>query len=97
MSCDACDLVPGLQGALETTDPVQLLVWAEAGGYGVPASVAARAAAVNVALNLGYPVNSSDREIFVSIILTRLRNLSYLTQGPSLAQPKGQWYGWKYA
>jgi hypothetical protein len=94
---DRTAILNGFQVALGTTDPVVLLQTAEAGAYGRDPSVAARAAAIAIITSLGYRLSSYSNSVqgnFVSLVLGQLASLRYLTTGPTLQNPRGNYYSW---
>jgi hypothetical protein len=79
------------EDALNCTDDVQLLLLAEAGGN-------PNAAFASIAAAIGYPLPNhiGNRQAFCSMIGTRLAALRYLTNGPTLACPRGNYYSWVF-
>jgi hypothetical protein len=93
-------VLAAFQLQLDGTNPITLLLTAEAAGRAVDQSTAANAAAVAVATSLGYaPSNydSSTGPALISMALTKLASLQYLCQGPSKAVPNGNYYSWSLA
>ena len=89
--------VAAFQGVLNSADPVTLLELAENGARGTGGNPAAFNGACNAIANyLGYPLalNNQYSEIFSSMIGTRLAGLRYLTNGPSLQYPQGNFYNY---
>jgi hypothetical protein len=86
------------QAALDATDHVSLLLTAEQAGRGVDSSVAGNTAAVAICSAIGFPVANHNRHrvIFISLALTKLQELRFLCQGPSLAVPRGNYYAWHF-
>lgn len=93
-------VVTAFEAALESADHVSLLLTAEAASRAASdGSVAAAAAATAVSAAIGYPFTSFDnsrRMFFQSAILGKLTSLRHLTEGPSLAHPRGNFYSWRY-
>jgi hypothetical protein len=83
------------QATLSAADPVSLLLEAEAGARSFGGFNGACNA---IAIFLGYPLvlNNSYSEIFCSMIGTRLAGLRYLTNGPSLQYPQGNFYNYVF-
>jgi hypothetical protein len=84
-----------LQGA----KPIELLLVAEAAGSATDQSGAFSAAAAAVAEYISYPLNNYDnslQRLFISLVGTYMVTLRYLTQGPSLAVPNGNYYNWNF-
>jgi hypothetical protein len=92
-------LLKAVQVALGSADGVSLLLLAEAAGSAVDPSVAPRAAAVAVLASVGYPIanySRSLRQVFIQFALSQLASLRYLTTGPTLQTPRGNWYSYRY-
>jgi hypothetical protein len=86
---------------LGTANPVTLLVTAEAGGVAAMQNIGSPVtpfygACSAVASFLGFPLSnysSDDADTICAIIGQFMRGLSYLTGGPSLTVPAGNFYG----
>jgi hypothetical protein len=90
-------LLTSFQTALGSADPVALLLTAEAAGSAVDPSGAPRVAAVAVVNSLGFNLSNYDQSIqqaFIGFVLSQLASLRYLTNGPSLAVPRGNFYNY---
>jgi hypothetical protein len=85
--------IAGFQSALNAADPVSLLLQAEAGARSFGGFNGARNA---IATYLGYPLALDNQysKIFSSLIGTRLVGLRFLTNGPSLQYPQGNYYNY---
>jgi hypothetical protein len=93
------DAIAAFQQALNSADPVQMLLAAEGGGHGVDPSIAPRAAATAVMGSLGFLLSNYDQstqQTFVELTLTTLASLRYLTSGPTLQNPRGNYHSWVY-
>jgi hypothetical protein len=101
-NCDQA-VIQAFRGVLQSADPVQLLLAAERGGFGLDPSVGGRAAATAVATSLGYPLaeyRNSVQAVFVTVILGRLHDLNaagYTTLRSLITDnPKGNSYSYSY-
>jgi hypothetical protein len=92
-------VINAFQLNLESTNPIELLLVAEQAGAAADPSGAYRAAASAICTAISYPLENYDtslQNLFISLVGTYMATLSYLTQGPSLAVPNGNWYNWSF-
>jgi hypothetical protein len=92
-------VIASFQQNLQGANPIELLLVAEAAGSATDQSGAFNAAAAAVAEYISYPLNNYDnslQRLFISLVGTYMVTLRYLTQGPSLAVPNGNYYNWNF-
>jgi hypothetical protein len=92
-------VIASFQQNLQGANPIELLLVAEAAGSATDQSGAFRAAAAAVAEYISYPLGNFDQSmqnLFISLVGTYMVTLRYLTQGPSLAVPNGNYYNWNF-
>jgi hypothetical protein len=91
--------IDAFEASLYSTNPVSLLLTAEAAGRAADPSIAPRVAAMAVVTSLGFMLanySSAVQQMLIELALTRLADLRPLTNGPSVTQPAGNFYSWHY-